>query len=162
MKPCALGLIFTPDRKNILLIKRSDLPIWVIPGGGIDEGEEPLNAAAREVFEEAGIHVQLNRLASVYEPKNNLSSKTYIFEGFSQDSPIAGPEAKLACYFPIQKLPKDLFVLHQIWIDRILNAPTVIHTGLITEITFQRVMNFFIRRPHVLLMYIWNRLFKKW
>lgn len=161
MKPCALGLILSPDRKKILLIKRSDLPIWVMPGGGIDEGEDPKEAASREVQEEAGIEVVMDRLVSVYEPKNKLSSKTYIFEGTSNSMPIPGDEARDAGYFPLEKLPKDLFILHQIWIDRIVKQPNVIHTGSITEITFKRVMRFFIRRPHVLLIYLWNRLFKK-
>jgi ADP-ribose pyrophosphatase len=159
MKPCSLGFVLSKDRKKLLLIKRSDLPIWVLPGGGIEEGEEPREAGIREVFEETGLKVDLQRLASVYEPKNSLSSKTYIFEGFSDGEPKSSDEAKEAVFFPIGELPKDLFLLHEIWIGRILKEPDKTIEGLITEITFGRVFNFFIRRPGVLVRYVWNRMF---
>ena len=33
------GQSYSEDRKEILLIKRRDVPVWVLPGGGIDSGE---------------------------------------------------------------------------------------------------------------------------
>lgn len=161
MKPCALGCILSPDRSKILLLKRSDLPVWVMPGGGIEEGEEPREAAKREVLEEVGLQVELSRLASVYLPKNRLSSKTYIFEGFSEEMPMVGCEAKEAKYFPIGELPRDLFLIHAIWIGRILEEREKVIEGLITEITLKRVVSFFMRRPHVLVLYVWNRFVRK-
>lgn len=49
------------DDMNILLLKRSDYPDqwmpskWSLPGGGIEDGEEPIDAAKREVEEETGL-----------------------------------------------------------------------------------------------------------
>ena len=40
-------------------------PIWITPGGGIEPGESPAEAAAREFFEETGVAVDL---ASVGAP----------------------------------------------------------------------------------------------
>lgn len=38
---------------------------WTLPGGGIDPGEDPADAAVREVFEESGYHVELDELLGV-------------------------------------------------------------------------------------------------
>jgi 8-oxo-dGTP diphosphatase len=38
---------------------------WTMPGGGIDPGEDPADAAVREVLEETGYHVDLDGLLGV-------------------------------------------------------------------------------------------------
>jgi len=40
-------------------------PEWTLPGGGIDHGEDPRHAAVREVAEETGYEVVLDRLLTV-------------------------------------------------------------------------------------------------
>jgi len=51
---------------QILLTQRSDLPIWVLPGGAVDDGESLAQAAIRETREETGLEVELTRLVGVY------------------------------------------------------------------------------------------------
>ena len=38
---------------------------WTLPGGGIDPGEHPADAAVREVLEETGYHVVLDELLGI-------------------------------------------------------------------------------------------------
>ena len=38
---------------------------WTMPGGGIDPGEHPEDAAVRELWEETGYHVELDGLLGV-------------------------------------------------------------------------------------------------
>lgn len=45
----------TGRERKILLIRRSDLGIWALPGGMVDEGETASAAAVRELQEEAGV-----------------------------------------------------------------------------------------------------------
>jgi len=50
--------------ENLLLIRRSDTAEWTPVTGIIDPGEEPAVAAAREALEEAGVAIEVARLAS--------------------------------------------------------------------------------------------------
>jgi 8-oxo-dGTP pyrophosphatase MutT (NUDIX family) len=54
------------DGERLLLTKRSDNGEWCLPGGGIDPGERPAEAAEREVLEETGLTVRVTELLGVY------------------------------------------------------------------------------------------------
>ncbi len=54
------------DAGRILLTKREDFEVWGLPGGHVDPGESLAAAGVREVLEETGLQVQLNRLVGVY------------------------------------------------------------------------------------------------
>lgn len=65
----AVGAIIIKDGQ-ILLIKRGSDPSygkWSVPGGHIELGETMEAALKREVMEEVGIDVKINRLAGVYD-----------------------------------------------------------------------------------------------
>ena len=51
-KQAVYGIVFNNDKTEVLLIKRRDIPVWVLPGGGLDQGESPETGAVREVLEE--------------------------------------------------------------------------------------------------------------
>ncbi len=45
-----------PDLHQVLAFERSDAPgSWQLPQGGLDQHEEPIEAAWRELFEETGL-----------------------------------------------------------------------------------------------------------
>ncbi len=54
------------ENGNILLSRRGDLNTWTLPGGRLDVGEHLEAAAMREVQEETGISVTIERAAGLY------------------------------------------------------------------------------------------------
>lgn len=67
------GAIIELDGK-IALIKRvrNNHEYYVIPGGGIEEGETPEDAAIREVKEELGIDIAIEKLLTTLTFNNKL------------------------------------------------------------------------------------------
>jgi ADP-ribose pyrophosphatase YjhB (NUDIX family) len=59
------GAVFRDGK--ILLVKEKIDSGWTLPGGWADPGQSPSEAAAREVFEEAGFEVRVVKLAAVYD-----------------------------------------------------------------------------------------------
>jgi 8-oxo-dGTP pyrophosphatase MutT (NUDIX family) len=57
------------DTGRILLIRRSDNTSWAMPGGGIDVGETPAQAAVREVLEETGIQCQPVAFVGIHDSR---------------------------------------------------------------------------------------------
>ena len=63
--PAASVALFD-QQQRILLIRLSDTGRWAIPGGGVEPGEVPADAAIREMWEESGIVVELVRVLGVF------------------------------------------------------------------------------------------------
>src|SRR5438067_3866084 len=59
------ALIFNHE-KHILLGHRRDIDWWNLPGGGMELGETVDEAMCREVREETGLEVEVERLVGVY------------------------------------------------------------------------------------------------
>lgn len=63
--PSVTILIWDEDGR-VLLVKQTDPEIWSTPGGTIEPGETPADAAVREAWEETGLRVRLTRLAGAF------------------------------------------------------------------------------------------------
>ncbi|MBV6402786.1 MAG: RNA pyrophosphohydrolase [Anaerolineales bacterium] len=62
------GIVLIEDHKVALIERhRAGLEYFVFPGGGVDEGESPEQAAAREAMEELGVEVAIKqKVAEIY------------------------------------------------------------------------------------------------
>ncbi len=68
MKPkSATVLLLSPDGRILGVSRGEDTTDWGMPGGWIEPGETPREAAARELWEETGILVDPQDLNPVYE-----------------------------------------------------------------------------------------------
>jgi len=97
---------------SILLIKRKFPPMqgaWALPGGFVDRGENPIDAAVRELLEETGLHGENPKLISVMgdvdrDPRKHIVSIVYEIEVNSEQQPIAGDDAADAKFWPIDSI----------------------------------------------------------
>ncbi len=66
------GVIFDAGSR-VLLMQRSDNGLWCLPGGQVDPGEPVATAVAREVKEETGLDVAVERLVGVYSDPDRIT-----------------------------------------------------------------------------------------
>ena len=59
--------IVVNDHGQVLVIQRADNGHWEPPGGVLELGESFEQGVAREVFEETGVRVSVDRLTGVYK-----------------------------------------------------------------------------------------------
>jgi 8-oxo-dGTP pyrophosphatase MutT (NUDIX family) len=64
-KKVAVKVILKSDKGNILLVKPDYKDTWQMPGGGVEESEDPKMAAVRETEEETGVRVKINDIRLV-------------------------------------------------------------------------------------------------
>jgi ADP-ribose pyrophosphatase YjhB (NUDIX family) len=78
-----VDVIIEGDHGTILFVQRKDDGCWSLPGGWVEVGETPDQAAMREVQEETGLHIELFELADVHIRPTGSVHLTYIGRRFS-------------------------------------------------------------------------------
>lgn len=58
--------VLVRDGDRVVVGRHADLDVWVLPGGALEPGELPADAALREVWEETGLAVRLVGVRGVY------------------------------------------------------------------------------------------------
>src|SRR3990172_8218705 len=79
-KQAVYGIVFNDDHSQVLLVKRRDIPVWVLGGGGLELNETPEEGACREVLEESGYEVSIIRKVAEYLPVNRMTQFSHMFE----------------------------------------------------------------------------------
>ncbi|MFD0699697.1 NUDIX domain-containing protein [Myroides pelagicus] len=115
------------NQKRILLIKRKNEPFrdkWALPGGFVDENEDLLVAAKRELVEETSIVCDSLEQLGAYgrpfrDPRSHVVSIAYLATVDANIVGVAADDAKELAWFDIANLPELAFDHAHIIVDAI-------------------------------------------
>lgn len=128
--------------------------MWVLPGGGVDEGETSAMAAQREVLEESGLHIHSIKLLAQYSPINKLARETALYSALAEDGLLCkNDESCDAAFFRFEEFPDNTFYIHRNWIDEVLKSTQIIQRPL-NEVTYTNLLKYFLRHPLTFLRYL--------
>lgn len=114
--------IVTNEAGELLLIERHDIHTFDVPGGGLEAGELPMEAAVRETFEETGLRVRPSHLLGIYHWPNEPNAYLTFFVRCellggticpSEETPRVG-------FWPTHRLPWRILPMHRQQIRRTL------------------------------------------
>lgn len=97
------------DAGRVLLLRRGNEPrigTWTFPGGYVDLGETPAQAALRETLEEVEMRVTPHGLLGVYtDAQNPIAAVVVYIARPGTDAPRVSPEATETRYFAPNEIP---------------------------------------------------------
>lgn len=79
--PKVAAAVLIEQDGRVLLVRRSNEPFrgfWTLPAGFINGGEDPAEAAARECFEETGLHVRVTRVLDIISGREHPRGADFI------------------------------------------------------------------------------------
>lgn len=103
---------------GIVLVKRKFEPFvgdWCLPGGFIEATEHPAESACREVLEETGLEVEVNRLLDAGAPGRGINVIILFYEARAVGGElVAGDDASEVGVFKFDELPQNIaFEMHR-------------------------------------------------
>ena len=128
----ACAVIFD-DRGRVLVVRESDDPRrYALPGGAVDPGEAPQDAAIREAREEAGVGIEIDHLVGLYRLDSGFwihAFRARIVSGHA-GSPPSAEIAEVGWYAP-DAIPQPVTsALHYAVRDAVAGERGVVRDGL--------------------------------
>jgi ADP-ribose pyrophosphatase YjhB (NUDIX family) len=121
----AVHSVVLDDQKRILLAHRRDMDLWDLPGGGVEHGELPTEAAIRETLEETGVVVEVERLLAVVTTIPPETALGFLFSGHPVGGEIlTGEESDGVRFFALDELPEKLSPRKLAMIQTAMQNPT--------------------------------------
>ncbi|XP_042236721.1 uncharacterized protein LOC121875968 isoform X2 [Homarus americanus] len=65
------------ETKVLLVSSKKDPGLWLVPGGGVEDGEDTSTAAVREAWEEAGVRGHITRYLGLFETQHHTGRKRH-------------------------------------------------------------------------------------
>ncbi len=112
LDPKVAVAVIVGDQKGVLLGRRRIDPgsgRWSFPAGYVNRGEVLEEAAVREVWEETGLDVRIDRLFGVYSERGNAVILIVYTAVAGDQEPAAGPEVSEVGWFSPDDLPPLAF-----------------------------------------------------
>lgn len=117
----AHAAVLSDDGKLILLIRRRDLKVWVMPGGHLEKNETFRQAVIREVLEETGLVIKVKVLVGVYVNQVKKIQKQ-VFQAFVVGGTLQlSSESEAYGWFSVQKLPYPMTFYETMRINQAIN-----------------------------------------
>jgi len=117
--PAATAIV-PSESGEILLVYRNIMPgkyRWALPGGFIEIGESPVEAARRELKEETGLQAMDPEIVDALYQESTFYHTSILIIGYYfrkyTGTPVAGDDAKEIGFFPIDNLPDMAFESHR-------------------------------------------------
>jgi 8-oxo-dGTP diphosphatase len=107
----AAVVLLDDDGRVLLVLQNYGQRLWGIPGGAIEPGESPQDAAVREAKEETGLDVELDYLVGVYCLRTEQLGLRFIFKAtITGGELIATPNDEITEIrrWPIDALPSPM------------------------------------------------------
>jgi len=104
-KPQAAGVVMMHGG-HVLLLRRSGEGIWGLPGGGLEKGENPIQAAIRECREEIGFEPTGSLKEISRTDKFGANYTTFFASHPDKAKPILNDEHEAAAWVPLNNLRK--------------------------------------------------------
>lgn len=82
--PC-VGAVIVDDDRRVLLVKRANDPgrgLWSIPGGRCEQNEAPEDACVREIREECGLEIVIDRIAGTVCRRDLAGMTEYVITDY--------------------------------------------------------------------------------
>lgn len=117
LRVAAYAVIIEDDRMLLSRWLGPNGPRWILPGGGLDHGEDPYDAVIREVFEETGYHAEVDRLLGIQNVHGPLAVEDVEYDyhriRIMYEAHVVGGELTYevggstdqAAWFPLDEVP---------------------------------------------------------
>ena len=96
MRNRSMALVVRDERILMIQTFRFGRFIWELPGGGIEKGETPQEAAIRELKEECGLDGCMIRLLSTLHGKDGSVEYVFLVEVPEEQEAIVGMDPEVA------------------------------------------------------------------
>jgi ADP-ribose pyrophosphatase YjhB (NUDIX family) len=98
------------SERGVLLTVRRDLWGWELPGGSAEPGESGEQAVRREVLEETGVEVEVERLVGCYERSGFRphTARVYLCRAVAGEA-RPSHETPVVAWFALDAVPDTLF-----------------------------------------------------
>lgn len=109
---------------EVLLQRRTDMPLWGLPSGSVELDETALEAVKREVAEETSLQVIQAEPMALYSGASQrftypngdeiqCFSVAFVVRQWKGEPQADGVEGSEVRFFPLSRLPKDLVLIHK-------------------------------------------------